>query len=215
MLKHFNIENITYYCLFLAVLFLPLKTSISNFFILLLICVSIWSLLFGKRIDWVVLKRPTLFSGSTIVLFLPFVIGSFYSSYLDNALLQISKCIFYLLMPILILRSDVSKRKAIEWATKGLVIGSSISMLYLLSINTYGFISSNLPLLKFLSYDFVGMEFVKPLAGMHPIYLGSYFLLMPILLWRPTFILNIGVKIVLTTLVIISLLFLNSRVAFS
>ncbi|MDT0606243.1 O-antigen ligase family protein [Croceitalea rosinachiae] len=214
MRKYFSLEKTTYYCLFLAVIFLPLKTSFSNLWVIILICISVGSLLTGKRINRVLIQRPILFLGSTVVLFLPFIIGTLYSPYLDKAMLQIGKCIFYLLLPILLLRTDISKIKTLEWATKGLVFGSGISMLYLLSINTYRFIYANLPLLKLLSYDYVGMKFIEPLGSMHPIYLGSYFLLMLTLLWRTTYNLKKGVKIGLTMLVALSLLFLNSRVIF-
>lgn len=210
MYKQFNLEKLSYYSLFLAVFFLPIKTSISNLGIIILLSLTFASFFINrKKVRG--LKKPLFFLNSTICLFIPFLMGTFYSQILDDAFFQLNKCIFYLLMPMLLLRKDLSKDKIIYWSSIGLILGSIFSILFLLSVNSYHFFSSNLALHKLLSYDFVGLNFVKPLKDMHPIYLGSYYLFMLVLLWKSKLNLKMGIKIGITIVCLIGIIFLNTR----
>jgi len=210
MTKLINNETLSYYSILLAAMLLPIKTSLSNVGILLLLCLSVFSI-FVNRGNYYILKKPWFYLGTTLALFFPLLIGAIYAPSMEKAFFQLSKCSFYLLVPILIIRKDLSAKKMLYWSTTGLIIGSIFSMCLLLSINFHKFFNLDLPISKLFSYEYTGLEFISPLRNMHPIYLGSYYLFMLILIWQSNYPIKKTIKLLITVIGVVTLVFLNSR----
>ena len=212
MKKHKWLNWLTFAGLFWTCFFLPIKTSLSNVGILILILSSLISF-FLYGISTKPLRKTSFYTTTTLAIFLPILIGSSYAPDFSAALAQLSKCIFYALLPILLLRSDLDS-KWLKSATLGLIVGCCSAMLYLLGINLFKFQESGLPLIKLLSYKYTGKVFMSPLGDMHPVYFGSYHLMMLLLVWHKEWPLRAALKWVVTIIILIGLLFVNSRIIF-
>lgn len=207
------LEKITYFSILWSCIFLPLKTTISNAGLILLFISTIIS--FGQYgIRKGVLTKPLFYGGTTLALFIPILLGSLYAPSLTKAFAQLGKCFFYAAIPLIVLRTDMDRAKAIMWGSRGLIIGVTIGLVYLFYNNAETFIKSGLPLEKILSYNFTGKAFLTPIREMHPVYFGSYALFALFLMWQLEFKLKRFFKILLTILMIIGLIFLNSRMLF-
>ena len=213
MTKLINNETLSYYSIFLAAMLLPIKTSFSNVGILLLLCLSVFSI-FVNRGNYYILKKPWFYLGTTLALFFPLLIGAIYAPSTEKAFFQLSKCSFYLLVPILIIRKDLSAKKMLYWSTTGIIIGSIFSMCLLLAINFHKYFSLDLPISKLFSYEYTGLKFISPLRSMHPIYLGSYYLFMLILIWQSNYPIKKNIKLLITVMGVVTMIFLNSRAIF-
>jgi O-antigen ligase len=207
------INKLTLYCVFIATFFLPLKTTFSNLGIIGVVLFSIMALVLqGYRKD--VLKTPSFYFETTLALYIPIIIGTFYAVSLEEAFFHWKKSIFYFLVPTLVLCKELDRNKLIQWATRGLIMGSVLGMTYLLWINLYSFSASGLPIAKLLGYTFTGRSFMNPLPDLHPVYFGSYVVFMLGLLWYKKYQMNRILKWVITALTLIVVLFLNSRIVF-
>lgn len=208
-----RIPYFSYRAIFLATFFLPIKTTFGNLGIILLILLTAASFIkSGIRADTV--KAPGLFLGTTLVLYLPILLGTLYAPFPEDAFFQWGKCIFYLLMPLLIFRKDLNRERVIFWATWGLFTGTLLSAFLLLTINIFEFSVSGSPITKLLGYEHTGKEFLSPLPQMHPVYYGSYIVFALVLLFRSQFRLRKGLKVLGAIILILTIVFLNSRIIF-
>ncbi len=160
------------------------------------------------------LREVRFFVSSTILLYAPLVLGLLYAPDLGNAFDELERTIFFLIAPIVILRKDLSPQSAIKTATWGLLIGSLLCMVFLHSsnLNRYFFVEDNGSGL--LSYYHTGNSFVAPLTDMHPVYLGSYFLMLAVLLGEKIIALKKNVTWIIFLLLGLTILFLSSRIVF-
>jgi O-antigen ligase len=207
------LKKATLYSVFLAIFFLPLKTSLSNFGIIILIFLSALSFIkSGIRKD--VLKSPGFYLGTTLALYIPIIVGTCYAPSLSEAFFQWTKSIFFLLVPVVLLRNDLRQSEVLLWGSRGLITGGILSMIGLLLVNAYNFAISGLPMSKLLGYSFTGKSFLSPLSEMHPVYFGSYVVFMAALLWREEYRLKPSMKWGITCLSATTIIFLNSRIIF-
>ena len=208
-----RISYLSYRAIFLAACLLPVKTTLSNLGIILLMLLTVASFIkSGIRLN--AIKSLPVFLGSTLVLYLPIILGTFYTPFVPDAFFQWGKCVFYLLLPLIILRKDLNQGQAIYWAARGLLLGSLLSAVMLLSLNFYEFIISGSPIIKLLGYDHTGKEFLSPLSQMHPVYYGSYIAFALAMLWRPVFRFSNKAKVMASFILILTIIFLNSRIIF-
>lgn len=213
-MKSSKIISICSYCaLFWAAFFLPLKTGLSNFGIIVLLGLSVVALLMGK-LESKNLRSFYFFAGSTLALFIPIALGTLYAHDLGRAFFQWGKGIFLLLTPIIVLRTDLEFEKTLKYGSWGLVLGGILALLILIPINIIEFLEEGSSFRKLLGYDHTGLSFVAPLEKMHPVYLGSYFLFALVLLWQSSIRFPIVCKILFSAIFLIGIVFLNSRIIF-
>lgn len=208
-----DLKLITSISLFLAVFFLPLKTTLSNFGIILLSITSVASF-FKNGIDLNNLHKFKFYLTSTIILYVPFLMGILYASSYGQAFDELERCVFYLLVPIILLRTDLSRGETLKLAAWALVLGSIICILYLHTENIIRFIESGKQFKSLLSYNFTGKGFVAPLIDMHPVYIGTYLLMAIVLIKGNKININRYLKTLIYVLMLGTILFLASRIIF-
>ena len=213
MRKATVLRDLSYWSVFLACALLPLKTTLSNSGLILLFSLSVFSLL-KDGVELELLKSPKFYLNTTLLLFAPIAIGCLYAIDVDKALGEMGKNVFYFLLPIVTLRKDIEWKKMLSIGIYGLAIGCLVSMIYLHSINLYNFQSSGLPLTKLFSYKFTGLSFIEPIKDMHNVYIGVYYLILLVAIWQQYITLKDWMKFTLSTMIIITILFLNSRSVF-
>mgnify|MGYP001627867584 FL=1 len=194
---------------FITAFFLPIKTSLSNVGLILIVTSSFLSILStGLSIDKNILKSP-------FILFVPLIIGVIYTKNIDETIHQWFKYLFLLTTPLLLLRKRSETTNLLKITAYGLVIGSLLSAIYLVGHNVYNFFLSGFSIKYLFSYYFTSDNFTAPLKDMHPIYLGSYYLFGVVLVFKAK---NISIPFFLKTLfsgiLFIAILFCNSRVIF-
>jgi len=160
------------------------------------------------------LRQYKFYLISPLALYVPFLIGTIYTSSYGQALDELERCVFYLLAPIILLRSDLSQKKTLEVAASALILGSGLCLIYLHTINFTRFFESGTNIKGLLAYNFTGKRFVAPLKDMHPVYLGSYFVMLLAILWNLEHKIKRTLKTVVVLLVLLSIVFLNSRTIF-
>ena len=208
--NHTLLSWLTEASIFCATFFLPLKTGLSNAGLIGLLATTLVAFIrygvlsVGERPIWGYLKLPWL-------LFLPLLIGAFYTQYPENLTGQLSKMIFYLLVPLVLFRKDLNKNRSIEVAATGLLLGAAVSSVYLLTFNFLEFSEAGTPIRRLLSYSYTGKKFVSPLPEMHQVYLGSYYLFALVLLWQSKIKAFPLLKWAGTLLLLTAILFVNSR----
>lgn len=208
-----DLALITKASLFIAVFSLPLKTTISNLGILVLCFTSVVSFVqYGVEISR--LKEVKFYTSSTILLYVPLVLGLLYAPDLGDAFDELERTIFFLIAPMVILRKDLSPHSAIKTATWGLLIGSLLCIIFLHSSNLYRYFFVEDRGGGLLSYYYTGNSFVAPLIDMHPVYLGSYFLMLAVLLGEKIIALKKFFAWVVFFLLGLTILFLSSRIVF-
>lgn len=213
MSKELLLRNASLASLACASMFLPLKTTLSNLSIITLLVLTLVSFIyygFSNRVP----KFPLLLFITSLALYFPIMLGTLYTPSPAIAFFQWGKCVFYLLCPLIILRKDLQRDEVWIWVTGGLILGSLLGALYLHILNVNSFLNSGLPLHRLFSYDYTGKSFTAPLGDMHPVYLGSYLLFMLLLLWRKVYFLNKYLKVIITLVAIVTVVFLNSRIIF-
>lgn len=214
-MKHKILKYLTQASLFIAVFFLPFKTSLSNIGFIGLIASTALSFLFnGISFNTKKIKNYLLFS--PFIFIVPLFIGYFYSPFENQALDEIIKYIFLLLVPMILFRKDdtlINSKSIIE---KGLIIGCLISSIMLLTINTYNFFIEDLPLKKLFSSHFTGFNFLAPFGDiLHPIYVGSYFIMaLSFLFFSQNLKIHKGVKLIISFIFSLFIVFINSRITF-
>ncbi len=196
--------------LFWSCLMLPFKTTLSNIGLIAVI-ISSAGLILSEGVRTEELKAPAFYLRNTWAFFIPLLIGYLYTAFPEVARAQMVKAAFFALAPILLLAKGISREKAIYWSSWGLIAGATFSALYLKAVNLMEYLNSSLPMVKYWSYDFTGQSFVQPFKDMHPVYYGSYLLFMLVLLWQRRIKLPNWSKILLSTLMLVVLVSVNSR----
>ncbi|MBC2838237.1 O-antigen ligase [Robiginitalea sp. SC105] len=211
MVKKNNIQDLmTSFFLFSAVFFLPLKTGLSNFGIIGLLTTTFFAF-YRSGLRPLRAFRPWIYMGLPWLLFLPLLVGGLYTPFPENLPGQLVKLVFYILLPLVIFRKDLLKNRAKRIAASGMILGAVASATYLLIRNTIEFMDAGVAFRGLLSYQFTGKNFVEPLAEMHPVYLGSYYLFAAVLVWLSDLHLSIRLKWVVTVLLVVAIFFVNSR----
>lgn len=214
-MKARTLTIVTKLFLFIAVFFLPIKTSISNIGIIGLIVTSIFSfIIYGADFNKSNLKK--FFYFSTFTLIVPVLLGSIYTSLPGEALDEIFKYIFLLLLPILLFRKDLSELYFETLLKKSLIAGCFISGIFLLSYTFYDFfLIRDLPIIKLFSSHITGFSFLEPIGGrLHPIYVGSYFATALSFLLFSELKVHKAFKVIIVLIYISSIVFMNSRIIF-
>ncbi len=204
----------TYISLFLALFCLPLKTSFSNVGLGLLVTTSLISF-FLEGVNTAPLKKRSFYLLSPIIFFVPVLIGAFYSQMKGEAFHEVIKVLFFLFVPLLILRKNLNVKKLMRYGAYGLIAGSIVSAVILLSINFYRLsLEETLNWHVVFSYWYTNMKFVAPLSHMHPIYIGSYYAMALIFLLNPGTSLKKWLRFILSLILLVAIVFLNSRITY-
>src|SRR5690606_25444668 len=133
----------------------------------------------------------------------------------DAAWREISKSIFLLLVPLVAFRKDKSQINFSKYAALGLISGVTICSVFLLGITFYNFFTGDYIFRALFYYWFTGQNFIEPLGtDMHPIYLGSYCVMALAFLAFGKITTPKLVKPLLTMLILLAILFINSRIIF-
>ena len=128
------LETLLYVGLFWTCLMLPFKTTLSNLGLFVMLAALVGLVLY-RGIAANNLKMPSFYLGSTLALYIPLLLGTIYTPYPEAAQLQLVKCIFFLLLPLILLCKDLERDKMLLWSSWGLIIGGTCSALYLQSLN--------------------------------------------------------------------------------
>ncbi|MGO3690202.1 MAG: O-antigen ligase family protein [Psychroflexus halocasei] len=208
------LTNITKLLLFFAVFFLPLKTSLSNIGVIGLLFTHVLSFIFyGINHENKVLKRFLYFS--PFILIVPVILGITYSPLPKEAFNEITKYIFLLIFPVMLFRKDLSNINFHNIIKKSLITGCLLSGLVLLSINFYNFSLQELPITKLFSSHFTGFRFLSPWGeNLHPIYVGSYFIMSLSFIFFTELRVHVLLKIASALIIVTSIVFINSRIIF-
>jgi len=203
---------VTLESIFVATFFLPLKTSLSNIGLIILIATTIISF-FKNGIN---LKGSiaSFLLFSCTVFFLPLVWGIVYSPEINEAFEELGKYALLGVTPLFLFRKDINAEKFRKHAALGLLIGVIICSLLLLIINFYKFSQSDYPLHWLFNYNFTSNNFIEPLGNMHPIYMGMYFSLALAILLFTKLKINNWFKGIGFLLISLSIIFLASRIIY-
>ena len=199
---------------FLFSFFLPLNTGISNVFLIFSMVLAVGFLYQNPNIKIFGIKKKMLIY-SVLPFFLLHIMGVFYTSYPEDSYRYLEKTISFLLVPIIFIffhREQLMKLSVV--LLKGLLYGSVISLLILVTINlsNYFLNQDEFSIGKELfDYYHTYYNFTKPLV-LHPTYLGVYYLTGMIFLGR--LIQKKWIQVLLVTLFGIGFLFINSRIIF-
>src|SRR5690606_27930837 len=157
-----------------AVFFLPLKTSISNFGLILFLVTSIISLIING-FDRSLLRTMTFYLLTTIGVYALMLIGLWYTPDIKEGLELTGRLVFYGLIPFTLLRVDLDKKQLLNFTFYALLAGGVLSMFYLHFNNIYSFftIEESHSIRKLFGYNHTSLMFVAPLKDMHPVYLGA------------------------------------------
>ncbi|MEH6704705.1 MAG: O-antigen ligase family protein, partial [Galbibacter orientalis] len=207
------IPKISLYAIAVAVLFLPLKTSLSNFGLILFIVASLVNV-FINGCRWYILKELNFYLLTTIALFLPVLIGLLYTPNIKEGVELTGRLVLYGIIPFCLLQKNIDSKKMFSVIFYALLIGCVLSMLYLHAINFYHyfFTNSDYTLKKLFGYNYTGLSFVASLKDMHPVYLGAYYLTFLSMLGSNKIELKLLYKIIIALLISSTVLILNSRV---
>lgn len=192
--------------------FLSLKSSIGNFFIILiLVCFLIEFLKWDKKeINYKII----LYSFAPIFLFC--VISLFWSTNMDKGLKLSLKHMPLLLLPLAF--SIISNNNTLiyrKYSFYGLLIGSVLISVILLSNITLEIISLNeFSMRRVFSSKFTSHKYTAPILNIHPSYLGIYTLLSIAILIFNKLKFNKYLKNFMLVVLISNILFLNARILF-
>lgn len=206
------LKQLTIISIFVATFFLPLKTSISNIGLIALVVSTLLALIFqgvNKKNKLI----PFLFF-SPSVFFIPLLWGLIYTSTPTEAVSEISKYVFLALVPLFVFRKDISAEKYKKLASIGILIGSVVSTIILCSLNFYQFSQTDYPLHWLLNNPFTGFNFLEPFKDLHPIYMGMYYNIAIAVLLFGIVKINTFLRVVLTVLLMLGVLFLASRITY-
>jgi O-antigen ligase len=198
----------------MAAFFLPLKTSWSNIGLIIIVATSVFSF-FLNGFDIKCFKKKQAWVSLPWILFVPVLIGVLYSPWPDEALREITKSIFLLLIPLMVFRKDKTEIDFRRYAALGLITGVTLCSAFLLSITFYNFFTGDYIFRALFYYWFTGLNFIEPLGvDMHPIYLGSYCVMALAFLAFEKIKTPKLVKALLTILILLAIVFINSRIIF-
>lgn len=193
---------------------LPINTWLSNACLIIFFVLVILNLIRAKpQVSTIKNKRKLLYS--VLPLFFLLFFGLLGSANLDDSFRFFEKSISLLLSPLIFIFFTQNQLKmAKSTLLKGLFIGSTVSMLYLLVMVFYHYFDNQEGFAihaDLFNYYHTHYNFTNAL-GMHPTYLGIYYLtclffLREITNKKPIRLLWLG-------LLLFTLLFINSRVIF-
>lgn len=199
---------------FMFALFLPLHTGVSNFLLIISLALVLLDIINNK-------KEVKFAERWKILLFtlLPFIflhfIGLTYSKNPIQGFSYIERSLSFLLVPFILLFT--TKNKILYFRSvvlKGLIIGSSISIIILLTINLFNYfiVQKSFHLgIDLFNYYHTYLKFTQPL-DQHPTYLGVYYL--TAIIFIDEFLRVKSLKYLVLILFGFGFLFLNSRIIF-
>lgn len=219
ILRVFKKNSLVFFFTGLFAFVLPLSTKISNYLLLiLLVTIGVnygmnrkGSMSF-KRVNWQYLFQTTL------IIVCIAMIGLFYTSNIAEGLNLLKHDIYFLLVPLVFMWLDLSiLTKIRKTSSIYFVLGSVLSALILLLNNFYRFSEyvyfNSFDLKVLFSYEFTYHEFAA-LLSFHPTVLGLYCTFAFVILNENKSYFKINVCIAFKVILLVCLLFLNSRTAF-
>lgn len=203
----------TYLSFSWALFFLPLKTSLSNFGLILCLLTTVISFIY-RGLDLRPLKSKSFYLLTPLAFFIPVLIGLSYTPLIGEGLEEVRKMIFFLVFPLLILRRDLRVKRLKKWGGYALITGALLSAVILLSVNVFRLSHEELSLHVIFSSDYTNFAFLRPLKRMHPIYLGTYFVMALTLILNKAVALNKYIRVLGSVILLVAIVFLNSRIAY-
>lgn len=204
------LKNITAASVFLVGMLLPLSTAFSNIGLGIFLAATLYSF-YAYGIEKKVLKNYRTYLFTPLLFFLIVLAGSWYSPMDYEVFKEIKRTLFMLAIPTILLRKDIVYSELIKQAAVGLLFGALLSAILLLTINGINLFQEGLSWNTVFNYHHTSFNFTKPL-GIHPIYLGSYYLMALIFVLNQTIPLKKSLFIPGITVLIIGIIFLNSRI---
>ncbi len=206
-------QKFSYLFIALVAFFLPIKTTWSNTALIVLLILTAFELM-RKGGKWNLASKRSFYLNTSIILIIPLILGLLYAPDVNKGIAQILKSAFYLLTPAILLRKDMKRIPAIESFGWGLVIGTSLSLIYLFAHSSLLTRFMEGGIRSVLSYGAMGKEFLAVIPEMHPVYYGSYVVGALGFIWLRPLPLNRIVNCVLTVFFVVGIIFLNSRSVF-
>ena len=213
-----SIKNLSGTGFFLFAFFLPLHTGVSNLFLVIsfvIILVGVFDLKPNKKSCSKISKWKILFF-TPFSFFLLHLVGLVYSENPILGLSYVERSLSFFLAPVILLFTTQENIEYLKKSlSKGLIAGSLISILILITLNLYHYFYNQ----KFFhigtdlfDYYHTYLKFTEPL-NQHPTYLGVYYLMAIVLVgdvvqrkyFRYFIIATFG----------LGFLFLNSRIIFA
>lgn len=201
--------------LFLFALFLPIHTVASNFFVICFMVVVVYGIIKGG-----VRNRSGNVSWKMLI-FTPFafftlhIIGLAYSESPVLGLSYLERSLTFLLVPLILLFATLKEIALLRILfLKGLIVGASISLLFLITKNLYHYFNTQESFhmgYDLFNYYHTYLKFTQPL-DQHPTYLGVYYL--TAIIFVDEIVHNKQLKYLMAGLFGLGFLFLNSRIIF-
>lgn len=207
-----NVDKITGVALFLVGFFLPISTAFSNIALALLLGTTLWSFI-KQGMKTALLRHKNFYLFSPFLFFILVFVGFFYSPMDHDAFKEVKRNLFMLALPTLLLRKDLAFQTTLKQAAWGLVLGGLFSAISLLALNGIRVFSAGFTWYRLFSYDHTSFKFTAPL-GIHPIYLGSYYLMALAFILFKTVRLKRSLAWIGALVLLTGILFLNSRIIF-
>ncbi|WP_041895652.1 O-antigen ligase family protein [Myroides profundi] len=207
-------KEIIFYLAFIFSASLPLSTKVANVCLILLgLAVIIKVFKDGINLN----KKSFIKYGLTTTVFVLVLltIGLFFTDDVNNAFKYYGRFSSYFIVPLIFSFLPFSFLNEIKKTScKGLIIGSVISSLILISITFFRYyvFKGNTVQLQadILSYDFTYHQFASQL-NFHPVFLGFYIVLAIVFLIEYKGLFNNYLKIFSLFTLLLCLLFLNAR----
>ncbi|AYN66095.1 O-antigen ligase domain-containing protein [Euzebyella marina] len=201
--------------LFFFAFFLPLYTVASNFFLIVFMVVMVYGIIEGgvrnrsDNVGW----KMLVFTPFTF--FILHIIGLGYSESPVLGLSYLERSLSFLLVPLILLFATPKEISFLRVVfLKGLILGTSISLLVLITTNLYRYFSAQESFhigLDLFDYYHTYLKFTQPL-NQHPTYLGVYYL--TAIIFADEILHNRQLKYMVVGLFGLGFLFLNSRIIF-
>ncbi|PKA98309.1 O-antigen ligase-like membrane protein [Flavobacteriaceae bacterium MAR_2009_75] len=202
--------------LFLFAFFLPIHTGASNFFLIGFMVVVVYGIIKGG------VRNRSRIVGWKMLVFTPFtffilhVIGLGYSESSVLGLSYLERSLSFLLVPLILLFATPKEIAFLRVLfLKGLIVGASISLLFLITTNLYHYFNAQESFhigFDLFDYYHTYLKFTQPL-DQHPTYLGVYYL--TAIIFVDEIADNKQLKYLVAGLFGLGFLFLNSRIIFA
>jgi O-antigen ligase len=201
---------------FLMAFFLPLHLGISNLFLIVFFVLSGYFIILLKQRFY---RSPKVLLFSLLPIFLLYCLGLFYSNPPFDGLKIIGRNLSFFLVPLLLFFYSVKNLKFIlSKLYTAITIGSVISICILLINNFLNYFATR-PFLNFddeiFNYYYTYYSFTN-LLDVHPTYLGAYVVFAISILLKKLFTKrkNNVLIIAALTILIVGIVFINSRIIF-
>ncbi len=212
--KQNRLQKITLGSIFTVALLLPFSTTFSNIALGGVLITTVIAF-FTSGLNPSLFRRKDFYLLSPLLFFLLIFIGTLYSPWDHQTFKEVKRMLFMAVLPFLALRQDLNPQKALKFGAAGLIAGALGSALLLLIINFIKISSEPITWYTVFSYHHTSFNFTAPL-GIHPIYLGSYYVMALVFLSLNRF--TFPFKKVLITcgagILLVGILFLNSRMIY-